>query len=241
MFFADNAIKSVAIPTNAHLVGDLFCLDLKTPENPKGSFTDAELYRHLLNVRVWGFENNDPGLAWNRRRYAQESATAMDESTKKVIRSIQISKAPKAFFDKVTSFMFTKEEGGTHTHQGSLRWYGRHIAEELLAAGQSVEQVSDVLWFTAVAAVGATVNVFAEVLEYFLRPGNEKIWAAVQGHVVADNEESNKALRSHVLEAQRLSSAQRIPRIATGATSDIDGQKFKPGDFVMCLVVSFHF
>ena len=147
-------------------MGDLFCLDLKGPENPNGSFTNAELYRHLLNVRVWGFENNDPGLAWNRRRYAQESATLIDKSTQNVIRGIKLSGAPNAFFDKVTSFVWKKDEESSHTHEGSLRWYGRHLAGELLASGQSVGQVSDVLWFTAVAAVGATVNVVRKALQY---------------------------------------------------------------------------
>lgn len=48
-------IRDVVIPVNAYMIGDLLSLDLKTPENPKGSLHMAELYGRVLDVRTWGF------------------------------------------------------------------------------------------------------------------------------------------------------------------------------------------
>lgn len=75
-------------------------------------------------------------------------------------------------------------------------------------------------------------------MEFFLLPANVEIWSKVQGLASANNDESNKAIRQHVLEAQRLTSAQRNLRIVIEDIT-VDGQAFKKGDQVVCLLVSY--
>lgn len=148
-------LSSVAINVNVHMLGDLFCLDLITEENPNGTHSPAELYKYLLDVRVWGFNNNDPAMAWNRRRYAQTAATALMKSTQKSITKISTEQLPKVFFDKLASILpWHQGEKGAGPKQGSLRWYGGHVASELLAAGKTIKEVSDIMWLTALAGVG---------------------------------------------------------------------------------------
>lgn len=65
-----------------------------------------------------------------------------------------------------------------------------------------------------------------------------EIWSKIQSLAAANNDESNKAIRQHVLEAQRLTSAQRNLRIVTENIT-VDGQTFNKGDQVVCLLVGY--
>lgn len=86
---------------NARLLGDLFSLDLNGEESPKGVHNESEIYRLLLDIRVWSIFSNDPALAWKRLRWANEAASIISESTQKVESRVKTERAPKAFFDKV--------------------------------------------------------------------------------------------------------------------------------------------
>ncbi len=154
---------SLAIPVNARVLADIFSLDLNGEENPKGVHNEAEIYRYLLDIRVWGFVNNDPALAWNRRRWATEAATILSESTQKVVSRIQAERLPKGIFDKLQSILPWQNDGAK-TKQGSMRWYGSYVVSEFLSAGKSVKDVSDILWLTAVGGVGVVVSLVSQDL-----------------------------------------------------------------------------
>lgn len=175
----------MAIPVNTHFLADLFSLDLITPENPNGSLTTTELYRALLHVRTWGFNNNDPGLAWNRRRMAQESASKLTTSTLKVINSIAgiitaVENNPVVAYVKkaatkipalnsvgnVIETMYPKTDNSQKVKDGTLRWHGAQVAKELLGVGKKPEEVTDILWLTAVAGVGVPVGMVS-ILNFF--------------------------------------------------------------------------
>lgn len=142
---------------NARVLGDLFSLDLKGEENPKGVHNESEIYRLLLDIRVWSFFNNDPALAWNRRRWANEAATIISESTQEVISRVRLERAPKAFFEKVKTVL-PWHGNQAKTKEGSLRWYGSYVAFELLSAGKTVKEVSDIMWMTALGGIAVTVS-----------------------------------------------------------------------------------
>ncbi|KAI9671612.1 MAG: hypothetical protein M1829_004617 [Trizodia sp. TS-e1964] len=229
-------IRDIAIPVNTRLLADLFALDLITPENPQGTHTTSELYKALLDVRVWGFNNNDPGLAWNRRRWAREGATALTKSSQSVVAAIAAEKKPIGYVEKLVTSL-----GMSHVHkkdlskEGSLRWYGRHVARQLLTAGKTVEETADICWLTALAGVGVPVGMFAEIMQFFLATANQAHWAKLQDLAAANNSEADKIIRQYVLEAQRLTSGQRNLRICAETTT-IDGKTFNKGDAVVCLL-----
>jgi hypothetical protein len=138
------------------LLADLFSLDLKSNQNPTGSLSIPELYKHLLNVRIWGFNNNDPGLAFCRRMWAQDAATVLTKSTKQAIeRSLHLE--PLSLIEKIKSVAIGPVKKD-FTQLGSLRWFGQHIVRELLANGQSVDEATDMMWLTALAGVGVPVG-----------------------------------------------------------------------------------
>lgn len=142
---------------NARVLADIFSLDLNGEENPNGVHNEAEIYGYLLDIRVWGFVNNDPALAWNRRRWATEAATILSESTQKVVSRIRTERLPKGIFDKLQSILPWQDDGAKTKH-GSLRWYGSYVVSELLSAGKTVKEASDILWLTAVGGVAVVVS-----------------------------------------------------------------------------------
>jgi hypothetical protein len=157
-------------------MADLFCLDLKTDENKEGSLNTAELYKHLMSVRTFGFNNFDPALALRRRNEAHEGSKILTETTLKVISpgsspigggheiiprvTGAISGAATRIASKIPiiggliSNLGKKAQADT----GSLRWYGQNVVKELIAAGKSPEEAADICWLTAVAGVGAPIG-----------------------------------------------------------------------------------
>jgi hypothetical protein len=170
--------SSIAIPLNTRILADLFSLDLKTPENKNGSLNTAELYKYLIDVRTFGFANNDPALSWPRRMWAREGAEALTKSTLKAVSSIpkDTPGSAKGIASSVTSSVTSaisgvaskipyiggwlggKGSSPTQTKSGSLRWYGQNVAKELMAQGKTPAETADILWLTAVAGVGATIG-----------------------------------------------------------------------------------
>ncbi|KAI5306174.1 hypothetical protein KEM56_001984 [Ascosphaera pollenicola] len=242
-------IRDVAIPANTRLVADLFSLDLKTPENPNGQYDSTTLYTHLSNVREFGFFNQDAAVALNLRHKARDSADSLIkttlQATKRSPKSIvdapkgAITKANGAFVSlashiPVVGNFVKKHNKIGQTSTGSLRWYGQQVVNELMAAGKTMEEASDLGWMNAVGGVGTITGLFADVLSFYLQEGNTKHWADIQNLASdANSSAANKKLRQYVLEAQRLTSKQRNLRVCVSETT-IDGQSFKPGDVVIC-------
>ncbi|KAH7407996.1 heme peroxidase [Cadophora sp. MPI-SDFR-AT-0126] len=223
-----DVIRDIAIPACSRLIGDLFYLDLKGLQNPHGTLTTKELYKHLLNVRVWGFNNNDPGLAFIRRILAQEGASVLTKTTKASVK--------KAVTNGLYTNLSTLLKGRqNHIKLGSLRWYGQHIVRQLSANGLSCDEIAEIMWLTGVAGVGVPVSLFAEVLQFYLQPGNEELWDKIQDLVASNDPTTDSVLKQYVLEAQRMVSTQRNLRVCASDRT-IDGHKFCKGDTVICLL-----
>ncbi|KAI0534535.1 heme peroxidase [Xylaria digitata] len=222
-------IRDIAIPLNARLLADTFYLDLKSDENPDGVHNTTDLYTHLLNLRIWGFNNNDPAQAWNRRRRAQEGAKALIDSTRKLVDEVVRGRGLGLGLATALSNTFSRK---AYIKKDSLRSCGYQIVDELLAQGNSAERVTDILWLTAFGGVAAPVTMFYEVLEYFLRPENASIWAEVQSLTLKGDD---AGLHDYVREAQRLTSSQRNLRVAV-APGELAGRQVQPGNPIVMLL-----
>ncbi|KAI1106136.1 heme peroxidase [Jackrogersella minutella] len=224
-----DVIRDVAIPLNAQLLADLFYFDMHTDENPNGTLGAAELYSHLLDIRVWGVNNNDPAQAWNRRRHAQEGVKIVIDSTRKLVDEVAASHGLGfGIASAISSVLGRKAD----LKEGSLRSCGHKIVEELLAQGNSAEKVVDSLWLNAFGGIGVPVTAFYEILEFFLRPENASIWGEVQSLAQKGDD---KALHAYVVEAQRLTSTQRNVRVAA-VPAELEGKTVQPGNLVVMML-----
>ncbi|KOS19260.1 Psi-producing oxygenase A [Escovopsis weberi] len=216
-------IRDVAIPLNARLLADMFYFDMRSDENPNGALGATQLYENLLNIRVWGVNNNDPGQAFKRRSLAQSSAKVIIDSTRPLVDEVSASRGLGLGLVSAISNLVTRK---SQLKANSLRSAGYKIVEELLNQGSSPEHVTDDLWLTAFGGIGVPVTAFYEVLSFFLAPENAAIWAQVQDIVKKGDDAS---LHAYVAEAQRLTSTQRTLRVAM-APAEVDGFKVQPGD-----------
>ena len=133
-------------------VGDLFQFDLKTAENPNGSYDNEGLYSDLLDIRIWGFANDDPGLSWNRRRKAQQAMRRLLSTTEAYLTKVTSSGPIHSLIDTVT------RGPKSQSRDGSLRSFGREAIIQLLAAGKTVEEVAEIMIFTALGGIGAAIS-----------------------------------------------------------------------------------
>ncbi|KAI1259137.1 heme peroxidase [Xylariaceae sp. FL1019] len=222
-------IRDVAIPLNARMLADLFSLDLKCDENPDGVLEAPELYEHLLNIRTWGANNNDPAQAWNRRRKAQESVHTIIKTTRKLVDEISLC---HGFGLGLMSTLSSPLSRRANFKDNSLRSCGWKLVEELLSQGTSAEQIVDTLWLTGFGGIGVLVTTFYEIMEFFLEPDNESIWAEVQS--LAQKGDS-AAIEAYVREAQRLTTTQRNVRVAV-APGELEGKQIQPGNLVVMML-----
>lgn len=148
-------IRDVAIPLNARLLADMFYFDLKSDENPEGALGTAELYQHLLNIRIWGVNNNDPAQAWNRRRRAQEAAKVMTDTTRKLVEEVVRARGLGLGISSALAGTFSRKAS---LKKDSLRSCGYKLVEEFLAQGSSAERVTDNLWLLAFGGSGVPVT-----------------------------------------------------------------------------------
>ncbi|PGH16315.1 hypothetical protein AJ79_01857 [Helicocarpus griseus UAMH5409] len=220
-------LKDVAIPVMTRFVGDLFQFDLKTEENPSGTYDIDGLYGDLLNIRVWGFGNDDPALAWNRRRDAQASTKRLLASTEAYIRKVTSAGRMRNVLDAVTNGLTAQDS------KSSLRSYGRDCIMELLASGRSVEEIADIMIFTALGGIGAAISTVAEILEFMIAvPENAEHLEAFRALAKENSERADNDLRRYVLEMQRLTAGHVTMRVAT-QPGTFGAQSYKPGDQII--------
>jgi hypothetical protein len=120
----------------------------------------AGLYRDLLAVRTWGFNNFDPAQSWKRRREARQASARLRKSTKAYLqRVVGPVKSDGGLIPKIMALMSgDRSPAATAVEAGSLRWYGMQVATQLLTAGESYEKVADILMLCGVAGVGNPIS-----------------------------------------------------------------------------------
>jgi len=157
--YAELTSFSVAIPLNARLLADLFYMDLHTAENPQGTLSHADMYKCLLDIRVWGVNNNDPAMAWNRRRWAQKAAKTISKTNQALVTAVAAEKKSRGLSEYLASFVSPAYRvRKIALEKGSLRSTGHAIVEGLLAAGKTIEETADICWLTAFGGIGVPVT-----------------------------------------------------------------------------------
>lgn len=215
-----DVLRDVAIPTLTRVLSDLFCLDLRTADHPKGSLNIAEMYRYMMDVRIWGFSDLDVAMSWKRRMWAEEAAAVLTKSTANSITAALIGRLPGL------------KNGDP---KKNLRAFGQDMVKKLSDKGQTKAQINDLMWLTPVGGVGVVVGLVADCLTYFLDPANATTWEQLQKLAASSDESSIPEIRKYVREAQRLTSSQRDVRFCVADTK-VGTEEFKKGDKVILML-----
>ena len=153
-------LNSVATPVSVRLLADLWNLDLNTPENPDGVHSTTELNKSLGNIRAGIFSLSDPATKWYHRRLAQDAATLLTKTTEIQVHDVLLENRHLSWTENLVRalpFVGTKTRRNLFRH-GSLRWYGRHVVAQLLKAGKSTREVSDICWLNGVSGTAVAVG-----------------------------------------------------------------------------------
>ncbi|KAJ0342957.1 hypothetical protein KNSL1_010473 [Colletotrichum chrysophilum] len=219
-------IRDVGNMAHVHFASHVLNLPLKTKENPKGVFTEQEMYRVMSAVFDSVFLNSDPVKAFPLQQEAQRGLSELGAWLEKNVKTrskLPVDRAP-----------------GSH-----LASYGSNLVKNLSKDGVSTHDITwNYILPTAVAMVPAQAQMFAQAVNYYLDHAN----LVMKIHHVAvqqQSRESDAELLGYALEGIRLAGGFISCREATVNETIVDERvvdgkvvqehvRIQPGDRV-CL------
>ncbi|KAI1148496.1 linoleate diol synthase [Nemania diffusa] len=184
-----DVVKDVGHIVPVHFAARTFGLPLKTKENPKGVYTEEELYAVLALIFVCLFYDIDHVKSFPLRQAAKTTTGQLGQLIEAHVKSINgfglFASKPK---------------------RGDLAAYGTDLVKGLSKQGVSNR---DIAWNELLPAAGATVpnisRVFAQSVDYYLTPNGAKhIPELYRIANLASSEESDSLLLGYCMEGIRL-------------------------------------
>lgn len=222
--------SSVGNLANTHFAADMFMLPLKTKENPKGIFTEHELYMSMAVIFACVFFDLEPTKSWPLHRVSYKLAQALGSIIEANVKTVKAT----GFLSKVVDEMRDLDY--------YLTDYGVHMIRRLLNTGLDASQVawSQVLP-TALASVPNQSQVFTQVLDFYLSPRGATHLPELNRLAKTDSPEADEKILKYAMEGIRMNGTFGSYREASTYTSIEDGGKtvsIKPGDKVFVSFVA---
>ncbi|KAH0431856.1 linoleate diol synthase [Colletotrichum camelliae] len=189
-------VRDVGNLAHVHFASHVFNLPLKTMENPKGVFTEQEMYRVLAAVFDSVFLNSDPVKSFPLQKEAQRGLLELGAMLEKNVKSRYKLPVDKALGSHLTS-------------------YGTNLVAALSKDGVSAQ---DITWNyvlpTAVAMVPAQAQMFAQAVNYYL--DHADLVMKIHRVAIADqSKEADAELLGYAMEGIRLGGGFSSSREAT--------------------------
>ena len=225
-------VRDVGNIAHVHFAAGMFGLPLKTAENPRGVYSEQELYAVLAVIFAAIFFDIDPAKSFPLRQAARTVAQ-------------QLGKMVEANFKMVTGFgirgLFTSAPSSSR--DDPLAGYGRNLIKGLAKGGLSA---SDIAWSQILPTAGAMVpnqgEVFAQAVDFYLGEGRGHLGEIHRVANLEDSEESDSLLLGYAMEGVRLAGTFGSYRLAAvgGTVREDDGREVQvqPGDRVFVSFVS---
>ncbi|KAM5345930.1 hypothetical protein ACJ41O_011791 [Fusarium nematophilum] len=200
-----DVIRDVGNLAHTHFVARMFNLPLKTKENPKGIYSEQELYKVLAVIFVCIFFDIDPAKSFPLRQGAKEVAQGLGK-----------------IIEMNVKLATTLGLGGLFTAKNKddpLAAYGVNMAKGLKKAGLSVE---DIVWSQILPTAGAMVpnqaQVFAQTLDWYLSPAGEKYRPELHRIAALETgDETDALLLGYAMEGIRMAGTFGLYREAAEA------------------------
>ncbi|KAK6337318.1 hypothetical protein TWF730_002723 [Orbilia blumenaviensis] len=218
-----DAVRDVINIVHTHFAANLFCLPLKTEDNPRGVYTEQELYTVLSVMFTFVFFDIEPTKSFALHKAGKLVANQLAHLIEANVLAINKT----AFMKNIIDNIFDKSS--------SLKDYGIHMIRRLLESGKTPEEITWQMVPTASASVSCQSQVFSQVVDFYLQPENGHYLADIQKLSRNGSPEALEKLRHYVLEANRLSGTFGLYRKADRAFDLTDGETtytLKRGDVV---------
>lgn len=210
-----DVVRDVGNLAHTHFVARMFNLPLKTKENPKGIYSEQELYTVLAVIFVCIFFDIDPAKSFPLRQGAKDVATQLGKIVETNVKLSTTLGLNGLFTSKI------KDD--------PLAAYGVNMAKGLKKGGMSVY---DIVWSQILPTAGAMVpnqaQVFAQTLDWYLSPAGEQYRPEL--HRIANLEtgpETDALLLGYAMEGIRMAGTFGLYRQAASADviNEDDGRK----------------
>ena len=149
-------VRDVGNIAQTHFSAEVFSLPLKTAQNPRGVYSEHELYTVLALVFTCIFMDADPAKSFPLRQAARVVTQQLGELVQAVVEPINASGFLAGIIERF------------HSHT-PLSNYGVHMIQQLLKSGLSVK---DIVWSQILPTAGGMVanqgQLFAQCLDYYL-------------------------------------------------------------------------
>ncbi|KAF4508626.1 hypothetical protein G6O67_004977 [Ophiocordyceps sinensis] len=214
-----DVVRDVGNLAHTHFVARMFNLPLKSSENPKGVFSEQELYAALTTLFMTVFHDLDPVKSFPLRQKAKELASQLGGIVETNV--------------KISTMLGTTGLFTGRPKDKTLSAYGVNLIKGLSKAGLKPH---DIAWAQILPTAGALVpseaQLFAQAVDFYLSPQGEphidEIYRlASQG----SSDDADALLLGYALEGVRLSGPPGFVRKASEADSfaEEDGRQVEIG------------
>ncbi|CAK7232698.1 hypothetical protein SCUCBS95973_009190 [Sporothrix curviconia] len=181
---------------HVHFASRVFNLPLKTAANPKGVYSEQELYMVLALTFITVFFDFDPVKSFPLRQATKEVCTQLGSIVESNVR-LALGLGMRALFSGSAPNKKDKD---------SLSAYGINMAKGLAKTGLDAKEIA---WSQILPTAGAMVpnqaEVFAQAVDFFLSPAGEQHITDI--HRIANepvSPESDALLLGYAMEGIRL-------------------------------------
>ncbi|KAK6544846.1 hypothetical protein TWF694_001527 [Orbilia ellipsospora] len=218
-----DAVRDVINLVHTHFAANLFCLPMKTEDNPRGVYTEQELYMILSVMFTFVFFDIEPTKSFALHKAGKLVADQLSHLIEANVIAINKTSFMKNLIDNI------------YDRNSSLHDYGIHMIRRLLESGKTAEEITWQMVPTASASVSCQSQVFAQIIDFYLEPENAHHLAEIQRLAHDGSIDSLEKLRHYVLEANRIAGTFGLYRKANRGLDLVDDETthyLKRGDVV---------
>ncbi|KAH0846113.1 hypothetical protein AYO21_10106 [Fonsecaea monophora] len=218
--------RDVGNLAHVHFAANMFDLPLKTAENPRGIFSEQELWMAMSVIFTAIFFDFEPTKSFPLRMVGRKLSNLLGKLIEANIKSVTATSFAAKFFD------------GWRENENALADYGIHMIRRLSETGMSTYDMAfSQILPTACAQVPNQSQVFTQIIDYYLSEEGLKHLPDIQRLAKIDSKESDNQLLHYVNEGIRLNGTfGSYRRSQVNHTFHDDGRQVtvKPGDKVFC-------
>ncbi|KAL9619676.1 MAG: hypothetical protein Q9160_005696 [Pyrenula sp. 1 TL-2023] len=222
------AVEIVGNLAHVHFASNVFSLPLKSKENPRGIFTDHELFMAISAIFTAIFFDFEPTKSFYLRTASRKLSDVLGKLVELNVKSV----AATGFFSGLIDYF--------RENTNALKDYGVHMIRRLRETGISEqEMVYSQILPTAVAMVPNQAQVFTQILDYYLGEGISHL-PEIQRLSRVDTPDTDEKLLHYAMEGIRLNGTfGSYRRSEVNHSFDDNGKQVnvKPGDKVFCSFV----
>ncbi|KKK18193.1 hypothetical protein AOCH_005304 [Aspergillus ochraceoroseus] len=214
-------VKDVGNLVPVHFASKLLSLPLRDKANPKGVFTEYEMYIALVVMYTGIFFDVDPSKSFPLRKAANAVSEQLGQLVESHVKSVNSS----GFLSSIIHNL--------HDEHNVLKEFGDQLIHRLLEGGLGVSEVTwGQIMPAAVEIVHGQARMFAQVIQYYLNEGKAHL-PEINELARNDTPESDETLSRYCLEAIRLNGGTGTYRKAETDLYVKEGDNdvnIKPGD-----------